>query len=108
MKFSTASTGQYFFEMLAQTRMAQGQSPLDFYQSVEIAVMQGVGIIRTTLTTWKGLCAKSWLQCQLLLLDFPLEQADGKEVLSIMGCHHGSETRAATHQQSFAKGTSFT
>nr|XP_027230516.1 uncharacterized protein LOC113822177 [Penaeus vannamei] len=40
-KFRGASTGQHFFQMLAQTRMAPGQSPLDFYQAVEMAVIQG-------------------------------------------------------------------
>lgn len=40
-KFRGASTAQHIFEMLAQTWMAPGQSPLDFYQAVEMAVIQG-------------------------------------------------------------------
>lgn len=39
--FREAITAQHYFEMLAQTQMASGQFPLDFYRVVEIAVMQG-------------------------------------------------------------------
>ena len=77
-KFRGASTSQHFLEMMAQTRMVPGQGPLDFYQAVEMAAMQGrrdypgeigdfEGLVRRTFTA--GLPA--WLRKQLLLLDFP-------------------------------------
>lgn len=76
-KFRGTCTPERFFDMLAQSRMTPGQSPLDYYQAIEMAVLQGSrdypyeigdveGLLRRTFTA--GL--PTWLRRQLLLLDF--------------------------------------
>jgi len=76
-KFRGTCTPERFFDMLAQSRMTPGQSPLDYYQAIEMAVLQGArdypceigdveGLLRRTFTA--GL--PTWLRRQLLLLDF--------------------------------------
>lgn len=76
-KFRGVSTSQQFYEMLAQTRMTPGQSPMDFFQAVEMAVMQGARDYPSDLGDLEGLMRRTftaglpgWLRRQLALFDF--------------------------------------
>jgi len=87
MKFRGTCTSESFFEMLSQSRMIPGQTPLDYYQQVEMAVFQGVrdypheigdaeGLIRRTFKA--GLPER--LQRQLSLHTFSSARAMAERV----------------------------
>lgn len=87
MKFRGTCTSERFFEMLSQSRMIPGQTPLDYYQQVEMAVFQGVrdypheigdaeGLIRRTFKA--GLPER--LQRQLSLHTFSSARAMAERV----------------------------
>lgn len=77
VKFRGVSTPEHFFEMLSQSKMIPGQSPLDYFQAVEMAILQGakdypyeVGDIEALLRRTFTAGLPTWLRHQLLLLDF--------------------------------------
>jgi len=76
-KFREVSTPEHFFEMLSQSKMIPGQSPLDYFQAVEMAILQGakdypyeVGDVEALLRRTFTAGLPTWLRHQLLLLDF--------------------------------------
>ncbi|ROT74177.1 hypothetical protein C7M84_007329 [Penaeus vannamei] len=63
--------------MLSQSKMIPGQSPLDYFQAVEMAILQGakdypyeVGDVEALLRRTFTAGLPTWLRHQLLLLDF--------------------------------------
>ena len=82
LKFRGTCSPERFFDMLAQSRLTPGQSPLDYFQQLEMAIYQAErdyphdvgdseGLLRRTFKA--GL--PGWIQQQLSMLRFPSARA---------------------------------
>lgn len=78
MKFRGTCSSSHFYDMLSRSRMAPPQTPLDFYQQVEMAVFQGVRDFPNQIGDAEDLLRRTflqgvplWLRQQLSPLAFP-------------------------------------
>jgi len=108
-KFREVSTSEHFFEMLSQSKMIPGQSPLDYFQAVEMAILQGakdypyeVGDVEALLRRTFTAGLPTWLRHQLLLLDFTTTSQMAQKCQAVWDATVGIKTflptiRSASH-----------
>jgi len=107
--FMRVSKSKHFFEMLSQSKMIPGQSPLDYFQAVEMAILQGakdypyeVGDVEALLRRTFTAGLPTWLRHQLLLLDFTTTSQMAQKCQAVWDATVGIKTflptiRSASH-----------